>query len=99
MFYQWLVGFTNGDGSFSVIFQGGSLNLVFKIGQSNYNLRALKKLYSKSIGLRFNLYWKKNSNNAHFKIRHRKIITSVIIPIFDPFPLLTSKAFNYNIFR
>jgi len=40
-FYQWLVGFTDGDGSFSVIYQGGSWNLVFKIGQSSYNLRAL----------------------------------------------------------
>ena len=40
-FYQWLVGFTDGDGSFSVIYQGGSWNLVFKIGQSSYNLRDL----------------------------------------------------------
>jgi len=42
---------------------------------------------------------KKNGNNAHFRIRDRKIITSIILPIFDKYPLLTSKWYNYNIFK
>lgn len=32
---------------------------------------------------------------AHFRIRDRKVLESVIFPIFDKYPLLTSKQFNY----
>lgn len=98
-FYQWLVGFTDGDGSFSVIYQGGNLNLVLKIkiSQSTYNLRALYYIQH-NLGC-VSIYVEKNGNNAHFIIRDRKIITFIILPIFDKYPLLTSKWYNYNIFK
>lgn len=49
-FEGWLVGVTDGDGSFSIIRQGGDkFNLVFKIGQSPYNLRLL--YYIKKLAL------------------------------------------------
>ena len=41
LFYQWLVGFTDGDGSFSIIRQNSTWNLTYILGQSTYNLRIL----------------------------------------------------------
>lgn len=93
---NWFVGFVDGDGSFSVL-QGknGYWSLVFKVGQSPYNLRALYTI-KKLLGVG-KVYIE--GHNAHFVIRDRKLITSIILPIFDEFPLLTSKAFYYTIFR
>jgi len=97
-FYQWLVGFTDGDGSFTISSQtlkNGKIkwSLFFKIGQSNYNLRVLyyikKQLRCGSVQL------ETKTNNADFRIRDRKIINKIIFPLFDKYPLLTSKYFDY----
>lgn len=94
-FEQWLVGVTDGDGSFSIIRQGNKFNLVFKIGQSSYNLRLLyyikKQLKAGSVYV--------EGDNGHYRIRDRKIINQVIFPIFDKYPLLTTKYFNYIKFK
>jgi hypothetical protein len=37
--------------------------------------------------------------NAEFRIRDTKKIVQHIIPIFDKYPLLTSKYYNYNLFK
>lgn len=96
-FEQWLVGFTDEDGFFSVLRQGDKWNLTFKISQNTYNLRALhyikKELGAGSISV------ESKRNLAHFRIRDRKVINSIIFPIFDKYPLLTTKYFNYNIFK
>lgn len=36
---------------------------------------------------------------AHFRIRDREVLSSVIFPIFDKYPLLTTKHFNYLKFK
>lgn len=97
-FHQWLVGFTDGDGSFTIYrAKEGKWLLFFKLGQSTYNLRILyfikKQLGVGSVNL--------GSNNTvgDFRIRDRKSIGSVIIPIFDKYPLLTSKYYEYHKFR
>lgn len=94
-FEQWLVGVTDGDGSFSIIRRGDKFNLVFKIGQSPYNLRLLyyikKQLKAGSVYV--------EGDNGHYRIRDRKIINQVIFPIFDKYPLLTTKYFNYIKFK
>lgn len=96
-FHQWFVGFTDGDGSFTIYrSQEGKWNLYFKIGQSSYNLRVLyfikNKLGVGSVNLQ-------SDNNGDFRIRDRKSIGSVIIPIFDKYPLLTSKHYGFQKFR
>jgi len=35
LFSQWLVGFTDGDGTFSVARQNGTWSLIFKLGQKH----------------------------------------------------------------
>lgn len=101
-FYEWLVGFVEGDGCFSVVKNKGKngeykWSLAFKIGQSKYNMRVLyyikKELGYGSINI------ESKSNMANFWIRDRETINKVIFPIFDKYQLLTSKYFNYLKFK
>ena len=100
-FYQWLVGFTDGDGSFTLyrqVYKNGNSkwNLFFKLSQSSYNLRVLyyikKELGFGSVQVEY------KTTNADFRIRDRKIIKK-IFPIFDKYPLLTNKYFDYIKFK
>ena len=101
-FYQWLVGFTDGDGSFTISCQkskNGKLkwNLFFKISQSNYNLRVLYYI-KKELGFG-SVQLETKRNNADFRIIDRNVINKVIFPIFDKYPLLTNKYFEYIKFK
>ena len=97
LFSQWLVGFTDGDGTFSIARQNGTWSLIFKLGQSTYNLRLLHYVKNQlGVG---SIYVEKNGDMAHFRIRDRKVLESVIFPIFDKYPLLTSKQYNYLKFK
>lgn len=97
MFYQWLVGFTDGDGSFSILYSNNTWSLSFKLGQSTYNLRLLHFIKTQ-LG-KGSIYVEKDGKFAHFRIRDLETITKIIIPIFEKYPLLTSKYFNYLRFK
>ena len=94
-FEQWLVGFTDGDGNFHIAQQkvGENIkwNLSYKLAQSSYNARILnyvkKELRVGSIT--------RDGNKLQFFIRDRKILENLLIPIFDKYPLLTTKHFDY----
>ena len=94
-FKQWLVGFTDGDGNFSITYQGNKWGLSYKLSQSRYNLRVL---YYIKTQLGVGSVTKDNSKGQFF-IRDRKIIEEVLLPIFDSYPLLTSKYFDYLRFK
>lgn len=93
--HQWLVGLVDGDGSFSFLKSNNKWTLDFKIGQSVYNLRLLYHV-KKILGVG---YVSISNNDAEFRIRRRDHIIKYIIPIFDRYPLLTSKYYNYKIFK
>lgn len=101
-FYQWLVGFTDGDGSFTIA-RSTSKNkklkwtLFFKISQSSYNARVLYYI-KKQLGYG-SVQFETKRTNADFIIRNRVILNSIIFPIFDKYPLLTSKNFDYIKFK
>ncbi len=95
-FEEWLVGITDGDGSFH--FSKNKENkwvLSFKIAQSTYNLRLLyyikKMLNVGQVSI--------SGDMAEFRIRDLNSILLHIIPLFDKYPLLTSKYFNYDLFK
>jgi hypothetical protein len=96
-FLQWLVGFTDGDGSFSIVKSGNSYRLNFSLGQSFYNLRLLYWIKS---NLGYGSVTKHNAQKmAQLRITDRKVLNNIIFPIFDKYPLLTSKYFNYLNFK
>ena len=90
-FEQWLVGMTDGDGTFHIAYQNEKWNLVYKIALSRYNLRALYYI-KKELGIGSVT---KDNTKGQFVIRDRKKLAKIIFPIFDKYPLLTSKQFDY----
>jgi hypothetical protein len=96
-FYQWLVGFTDGDGTFSIAHQNGRWSLTFKLSQHEYNIRILNFIKSQlGIG---NINKEIKTKMVNYRIRDRKKLAEVIFPIFNKYPLLTSKYFNYLKFK
>jgi len=97
LFYQWLVGFTDGDGTFSIAYQNKKWSLTFKLSQNEYNMRLLYFIKSQlGVG---NISKELISGMVSYRIRDRKKLFKVIFPIFDKYPLLTSKYFNYIKFK
>jgi len=98
-FEQWLVGFTDGDGNFHISQQKVGLatkwGLSYKLAQSAYNLRILNYI-KKELGVGSIT---KDGTKAQYFIRDRKVIERVLIPIFDKYPLLTTKYFDYIKFK
>lgn len=97
LFYQWLVGFTDGDGTFSIAYQNGKWSLTFKLSQHEYNGRLLHFIKSQlGVG---SISVETKTKMVNYRIRDRKILSQIIFPIFDKYPLLTSKYFNYLKFK
>ena len=98
-FYEWLVGVTDGDGTFHFSkTKKGVWSFTFKVGQSNYNLRML--YYIKSmLGVGSVSVPNSKDNGAEYRVRDIKHIIQYILPIFEQYPLLTSKHFYFNLFK
>jgi LAGLIDADG endonuclease len=96
-FEKWLVGFTDGDGSFIIYKTKNTYGLAFKISQNKYNKRILYYI-KKNLGVG-NISEEKNSNMAQYSVYSREKLKKYIIPIFDKYSLLTSKYFNYKKFK
>jgi len=82
-------------GTFCIVRQNGKWSLAYKITQSRYNLRVLYYI-KKQLGVGTVT---KDNTKGQFFIRDRKKLETVIFPIFDKYPLLTSKYFNYLKFK
>lgn len=95
-FAHWLVGVTDGDGcfSFSVDKKKNSIwNCTFKIGQTTSNYRLL---YFIKENLGFGkINSKSGKNMAEFRIRERKTLLNLIVPLFTKFPLYSTKQFYF----
>jgi len=98
-FLWWFVGFTDGDGSFTIYANPDSLkiNLTFKISQKSNNIQALYFLKS-SLG-----FGKVRSSSkedmSHFLIRDKETLKNKLIPIFENYPLNSSKYHSYILFK
>lgn len=96
-FEKWLIGFTDGDGSFIIYKTKNTYSLAFKISQHKYNKRILYYI-KKKIGAG-NVNEEKNTNMAQYSVYSREKLKRYIIPIFDKYPLLSRKYFNYKRFK
>lgn len=95
-FTHWLVGVTDGDGcfSFSVNKRKNSIwNCTFKIGQSTFNYRLLYFI-KKNLGFG-KISSKSGKNMAEFRIRDRKTLLNLIVPLFTKYPLYSTKQFYF----
>ena len=88
-FENWLVGVVDGDGTFHFSTdKNGKWVFHFKIAQSSYNLRLL---YYIKFMIGVGQVSVPADGNAEYRVRDVKNIINYIIPIFDKYPLLTSK--------
>lgn len=96
---EWLVGITDGNGCFNI--NTNILNkkilFTFKISLINNNIQLLEKIktYLK-VG---KIIISKNNNISSYLIRDKESLLNVIIPIFDKYPLLTTKRYSYLKFK
>lgn len=90
---EWIVGLTDGDGTFNIDInpKNHKIQFTYKISLLEKNRQLFHKLktYLK-IG---NIY--NDGKMIHYRIRDKEKLLNTIIPIFDKYPLLTSKRFSY----
>ena len=95
-FCNWLAGVTDGDGSFSFSVnkkRNSIWNCTFKIAQSTYNSRLL---YFIKGNLQYGGVNKRAGKNmAEFRIRDRKILIHLVVPLFTRYPLYSTKDFYF----
>lgn len=95
-FCNWLAGVTDGDGSFSFSVnkkRNSIWNCTFKIAQSTYNSRLL---YFIKENLQYGGVNKRAGKNmAEFRIRDRKILIHLVVPLFTRYPLYSTKHFYF----
>nr|NP_689387.1 putative intron-encoded protein [Chaetosphaeridium globosum]AAM96640.1 putative intron-encoded protein [Chaetosphaeridium globosum] len=95
-FHEWLVGFTDGSGCFSITQQSQNLQCTFKITQSVYNYRVLYYI-KKNIG--YGSITQDGFKRVQYCIRDTKILKQIILPIFEIYPLHTSKHIVYVLWK
>jgi len=88
-FNNWLVGFVDGDGCFTIDRQkdGKKWNIVFKISQSKTNAQLIYKIKKELKKGRVTI----DNENITYRVRKRSDLTQTIIPLFEKFPLRTQK--------
>ena len=92
-FLKWLVGVTDGDGTFSINEQNGKYILQFSVAQSERNEQML---YSIKEMLGVGSVVSAGKNMKVYRVRDRKILRSHILPIFEEYKLVTAKYFDFE---
>lgn len=97
-FIDWFVGFTDGEGCFLVLFIKNEtyvvLNFVIELHVDDIDI-----LYRIAQNLGIGKVIKiKNHNSARFYVSKFDEIIKVLIPIFQEFPLQTTKHLDFIIF-
>lgn len=96
-FNEWLVGFTDGDGTFSMTKgKNNSYQFTFKITQSVYNYRVLYFI-KKTLGV--GSITKDGKNLVQYRITDTAVLKKVIVPIFDSYVLHTTKHYSYSLWK
>lgn len=94
-FIVWLVGLTDADGGFTIEKSGeGKYVWVYFLDQNKYNEMIL--VYVKKI-LKIGNISDSGGGMRKYRIRDRKKLKEVIVPIFNGYPLLTSKRYRYEL--
>lgn len=99
IFYQWFVGFVDGDGAFSVTEnkRNNTWNLSFSLTQSTYNAKLIFFI-KKILGIG-GINIEKEKRLITYRCRNRQNIKKIILPIFEKYKLLTSKEYKFLKFK
>ena len=97
-FYEWFVGYTDGDGCFNIYtnYKNSKISFTYKLSQKTNNIQVLYYM-KKELGV--GSVRTDNLGMSHLLIRDKNSIKNVIIPIFDKYLLQTSKINSYNRFK
>jgi hypothetical protein len=102
LFGAWLTGLTDGEGHFRASVLRGHLTLCFEIKLRDDD-RAVLEEVRETTGIGALYAGKRVSPSEHptltWKVGHRDVLYSAIIPHFDAYPLRTKKAHDYAIWR
>ena len=93
----WLVGLIEGDGWFSITKNGKYCKYEFGL---ELHIRDIQLLYKikKLLGVG-KIDIRKDRNTAIFRLRKKSQLKDIILPIFDQFPMLTAKYWDYVNFK
>jgi hypothetical protein len=95
---QWITGFTDGDGCFSVsISSSGQIKAVFSIGLNEREQLLLIQIQSFFGTGNINLT--AGNRAVYYQINSNALLYSIIINHFDSYPLVGAKQFHYLIWR
>ena len=93
LFYLWLQGFTDAAGAFLIEKHNENWFLVLKYTLPAYNTRLLYFIKQRlGIGI---VKEEAKTKTCAYIIRDRKKLNDIIFPIFERYPLLTPKYFDY----
>ena len=97
----WLVGFVEGDGSFSVSRNGKYVKYTFSIELSIEDIALLYKVKNLlgNVGGSITQRTRKGITTARFKIEAKEQLKSVILPIFETYPMLITKHYDFLFFK
>ena len=95
--YPYLVGLIEGDGWFSITKNGKYLKYEFGIELSIRDIQLLYKI-KKLLGVG-TVDFRKTNQSVIFRIRNKTHLKNIIIPIFDKYPFLSNKKYDYLRFK
>lgn len=98
-FHEYLVGLTDGDGCFSFTHSKptntNTWDFVFQISLIVNNIQILHKIKKELQCGTITI----SDNMATFRVRNKKHLETIILPIFDKYPLMTIKYYDYIHFK
>lgn len=92
---EWLVGITDSNGIFNIYINNNKIIFTYKISLIINNIQLLYKIknYLKIGSINY------TNNIVIYLINNNNDLLNIILSIFDKYKLLTSKRFNYLLFK
>jgi len=96
-FLRWLVGFIDAEGCFMVLVKNSTVSFMLKIELHKDDAEVLYKI-KEMLGVG-NIHFHNSRNSVLFYVAKFEDIVRVILPIFEQFPLQTTKCLDFQDFK
>ncbi len=98
--YAYLVGLIEGDGWFSITKKGKYLGYEFGIEVSIRDVQLIYKIKDfLGVGVVFFRKSEDRADTVFFRVRKKSHLINYILPIFDKYPFLSNKQYDYERFK